>query len=251
MSGNQDLSFVVEAVFVAPDDAAKGRAIRSGYRPALWFGETDSRGTPHLHSCLVDLIDRDEVLPGEVFRAVVRPFAIETWPRLDAGTTFLVYEGVVSVGSGQITRAVTTSALTASLHEALEEWVVNRFGDQIVRREPRRGRAVPDLVAWFDDERGEQQALVVEVVAHRPRRRDVERLGRMMDDFDSALGVLVTFDEPSAAVWRSIVELGSVGLPGGEQVAKVRWVSVRDLLEDESELLPGEREPARLQLLAA
>jgi len=83
------------------------------------------------------------------------------------------------------------------------------------------------------------------------RRRDVERLARMMKEQNALLGIVVALDEPSLAVRNSLHEHGSVDLGEGQHVPRVRVLTIRDLVGRHAALLPGAAEPQELQLVAS
>jgi hypothetical protein len=237
------------------DQGGRKGPIRTGYRPALWFGDTAPTGELELHSCVVHLRGRDAAEPGDSIEADLAPIAIETWPAVATGTRFDVFEGTRPVGRGRLLagpqEAVVSAELRRALHEALEDWVTERFGSKVERAAHGDGRMRPDLIGWFQDDRGDRQALVVEVVARRPIKRDVVRLARMMEAEGALLGLIVALDEPSRAAHASAYERGSVDLGNGRHVSRIRMLTIRDLISGEIALLPGATEPQELQLAAA
>jgi uncharacterized membrane-anchored protein len=228
--------------------------IRTGYRPALWFGDTAATGELVLHSCVVRLLRREAAQPGDTVQVDVVPIAIETWPKVTEGTRFDVFEGTRPVGRGELLTAPRNEALSAELRRslalALEDWVTERFGSKVERTTHGNGRMRPDLIGWFEDHRGERQSIVVEVVARKPGKRDVERLARLMDAQRALLGLILALDEPSQAARAAAYEHGSVDLGSGHHVSKIRMLTSRDLVRRDIELLPG-AEPEELQLAAA
>jgi hypothetical protein len=133
----------------------------------------------------------------------------------------------------------------------LEEWVLDRFGERVARR-PRLGEPLePDLIAWFDDDEGRRHALIAEAVARKPRKSDVKRLARMMERHDASLGVIVAFDEPTAAILDAIYHFGTVTLAKDVRAPRIRVVTTHDLARDDVLLLPTKRQPEELALLAA
>lgn len=222
------------------------------YRPALWFGDTTPTGELELHSCVVHLRGRDAAEPGDSVEVDLIPIAIETWPTVATGTRFDIFEATRPVGRGQLLtgprEAVASAELRRALHEALEDWVTERFGSKVERAVHGNGRMRPDLIGWFHDNRGDRQALVVEVVARRPRKRDVDRLARMMEEQKASLGLIIALDEPSRAARASAYDHGSVDLGDRQHASRIRMLTIRDLVSGDIALLPGASEPQELQL---
>lgn len=249
-----DLALSARLELFAQDQGGRRTPIRSGYRPALWFGDTDQAGELQLHSCVVYFHGRDTVGPGESVDADLAPVAFETWPTVAAGACFDVFEGTRPVGRGRVLvrpqGAFASVELRRALHRAFEDWVTERFGSKVERAVTGNGRLQPDLVGWFRDGNGERQSLVVEVIARRPWRRDVDRLARMMKAQGALLGMIVALDEPSLAVRNSVYGQGSVDLGRGQHVPRVRILTIRDLVRRDVALLPGPTEPQELQLAA-
>lgn len=229
--------------------------VRNGFRPAVWFGETAPTGEPALHSVVLRLGAGQDLAPGQRGEVLISPLAYETWPDVRAGTHFDLYEAGRVIGGGLLratpTRSLSEPELRRALLNALEEWVLERFGEQVERR-PRLGkRFEPDLLAWFDDDDGERHALIGEIVARKPARRDVDRLARMMEYHGASFGLLVALDEASAATLDAIHGYGTVALPSEAPVPRIRIVTTRSLVRERVELLPKKRKPTSLQLLAA
>ena len=227
----------------------------SGYRPGLWFGETGPSGEPELHSTVLRLTRGHELAPGERGQVLITPLAYETWPNVKPGTRFDVYDAGRAVGAGSLrtipTRSGAQSELRTALRRAFEEWVLERFGERVSLR-PRAGKRLqPDLMAWFDDDEGNRHLLVADVVASKPGRRDVDRLARMMDQHSASLGLVVAFDEPSAAALDAIYRHGTVVLPLDVRAPKIRVVTSRDLARNELDLVPTKWQPETLELVAA
>jgi len=165
-----------------------------------------------------------------------------------------VFEGGTHVARGRLhaapQQAATQPELRRALYAALEEWVVERFGDRVVRGH-RVGKMQPDLIATFRDETGASHLLIGEVVARRPAVKDVQRLRAIMHDVNATLGFLVGLDEPLAHTWNAIVAEGGLELSRGVWTPRVRVMTTRDLARGDVELLPSHQAPERLELLAA
>jgi hypothetical protein len=250
-----ELALEAEIDLLPTDQGGRRRPMPNGFRPTLWFGETGPTGEPELHSAVLRLKRRDELAPGKHGRVLISPLAFETWPQVKSGTRFDIYDGGRIVGSGVLRTTPAASfaeeELRKALTNALEEWVIERFGDRVARR-PRLGTPYePDLVAWFDDESGDRHALVAEVVARKPGRKDVDRLARMMERHNASLGLVVALDEPSAATLDEIYRHGTIQLSPELRAPKIRVVTTRDLARAEIDLLPTRREPNALEVLAA
>lgn len=250
-----DLSLEAEIDLLPTERGGRRRSLRSGARPALWFGETGPSGEPELHSAILRLRRGDHLAPGERGEVIISPLAYETWPRVKPGTHFDIYDAGRAVGAGMLrttpSRSVAQPELRRALGSALEEWLVERFGERVVHR-PRLGtRLEPDLIAWFDDDQGERHALIAEVVAKRPGKRDVDRLARMIRHHSASLGLLVALDEPSAATLDAIYRHGTVALSPELAAPRIRVVTTRDLARDDIDLLPTKWQPEALELLAA
>jgi hypothetical protein len=204
---------------------------------------------------VVRLRGRETAAPGDSIQADLVPIAIETWPTVTTGARFDLFEGTHPVGRGRLLtgpgEAVVSAELRRALHGALEDWITERFGSKVERAAHGNGRMRPDLVGWFQDERGNRQTLVVEIVARRPLKRDVDRLARMMEAQEALLGLIVGLDEPSPAARSSAYDLGSVDLGHGRHVSRIRMLTIRDLVSGDIALLPGAAEPEELQLVAA
>lgn len=249
-----DLSLEAEIDLLPTERGGRRGPVFSGYRPALWFGETGPSGEPELHSAMLRLPRAQQLGPGERGHVLITPLAYETWPPVRPGTRFDVYDAGRAVGAGVLrstpTRSVAESELRTALHSAFEEWVLGRFGARVERR-PRVGqRFEPDLIAWFDDDEGKGHILVAEVVARRPGRKDVDRLARMMDHHGASLGLVVAFDDPSATTLDAIYHHGTVTLARGHWAPRIRVVTSRDLARDDIDLLPTKWQPAALELHA-
>src|SRR4051794_31889882 len=91
-------------LFAAAEGGRRG-AVRSGYRPGVWVGETGPTGEPHLHSAILDLVGRSELDPGQASHVKLRPIALEFWPDVEAGAPFDVFEGERRVGNGTLAQA--------------------------------------------------------------------------------------------------------------------------------------------------
>jgi len=249
-----DLALSARLELLPRDQGGRRSPIRSGYRPALWFGDTDPAGELQLHSCIVHLHGRDTVEPGESVDADLSPVAFETWPTVAAGARFDVFEGARPVGRGRVLArpegALASVELRRALHRAFEDWVTERFGSKVERAATTNGRLRPDLVGWFRNGGGERHSLVVEVIARRPWRRDVDRLARMMKEQGALLGMIVALDEPSLAVRNSVYGHGSVDLGRGQHAPRVRILTIRDLVSRDVALLPGPTQPQEFQLAA-
>lgn len=250
-----DLSLEAEIHLLSTAEGGRRGVIRSGYRPSLWFGETSPRGEPELHSVLVQLHEREELLPGQRSSASIFPLAYETWPQVRPGMRFDLFDGGRSIGTGALRStpapSIAEPELRRALNSALEEWVIERFGDRVVRR-PRLGEPLePDLIAHFDDDEGHRHVLIAEVIAKKPRTRDVERLVRMMARHDALLGVIVALDDPSAVILDAIYQHGTVALLGDLRAPKIRVVTTRDLARGYIALLPTTQLPQEIALLAA
>lgn len=250
-----DLSLEADIDLLPTEDGGRSGPVLSGYRPGLWFGETGPSGEPELHSTVLRLPRGRELAPGERGSVLLTPLAYETWPHVKPGTRFDVYDAGRAVGVGSLrtipTRAGAQSELRTVLRRAFEEWVIERFGERVSRR-PRVGKRLePDLMAWFHDDDGNRHLLVADVVARKPGRRDVDRLARMMDQHSASLGLVIAFEEPSAAALEAIYRHGTVVLPRDLRASKIRVVTSRDLARDELELVPTKRQPETLELVAA
>ena len=190
--------------------AAGGRRgwIRSGWRPALWFGDSGPAGEPHTHSCLVELVDDESAGPGEVVIATLRPLAFETWPPVEKGSSFEILEGAGVVGHGTVIdipeETERGAQVRRGLHAALEEWLNERFTD-VIRQAAVTGAAQPDLVVHFEGDDGLQHTLIAEVKGSRLTPADVQRLTMDMDARGASLGVIVAAVEPSADVFREVL----------------------------------------------
>jgi len=249
-----DLALSARLELFPQDQGGRRSPIRSGYRPALWFGDTDPAGELRLHSCVVYFHGRDTLQPGESIDVDLAPVAFETWPTVLAGARFDVFDGTRPIGRGRVVArpegALASVELRRALHRAFEDWVTERFGSKVELAGTGNSRLRPDLVGWFRDGRGERQSLVVEVIARRPWRRDVDRLARMMKEQAALLGMIVALDEPSLAVRNAVYGQGSVDLGRGQHVPRVRILTIRDLVSRDVALLPGPTEPQELQLAA-
>jgi len=237
-----------------PDSGARA-TLQDGSRPSLWLGETGPDGEPQPHSVVLRLPGGGRLPPGEPVAVRLAPLAFETWPEVRAGTRFDVLDGPHLVGRGRLTASPASSVgedgLRRALADAFEEWVTERFGDRVARRPRPHSRPAPDFVVRFSDDAGRQHALLGEVVAHRPRRRDVERLAHMMERHGAPLGIVVALDEPSASTLDAIYAQGTTAMSAGVRVPRIRVVTARDLARDAVELLPRKRRPEALELLAA
>jgi hypothetical protein len=186
----------------------------------------------------------------------LKPLAFETWPRVRKGTKFQVFEGLRAVGTGEVTATEPEARLAKdrdlAFHEGFEHWAMTQFGSKMARI-PAQTPATshPDLIAWFEDDERRQHSLVVDVVARRPRKQDIYRLLRVMDQWNALLGVLVVRDEAPAAVWDAIVQSGSVALGRREHVPRIRLVTARELLDPDTKLVPGAHEADRVEMVAA
>lgn len=250
-----DLSLEADIDLLPTEDGGRSGPVVSGYRPGLWFGETGPTGEPELHSTVLRLTRGHELAPGERGLVLITPLAYETWPHVRPGTRFDVYDAGRAIGAGSLrtipSRSGAQSELRLALHRALEEWVLERFGERVSLR-PRLGKRLePDLIAWFDDDEGNRHLLVAEVVARKPGRRDVDRLARMMDQHSASLGLVVAFDEPSAAALDAIYRHGTVVLPRNLLAPKIRVVTSRDLTQNGLDLVPTKRQPEALQVVVA
>lgn len=248
-----DLNLDGEFDLLPTDVGGRRRPIRSGYRAALWFGKTAPAGRPQLHSAMVTLREVDELAPGDSAKVVLAPLALETWPAVTTGVRFEVFEGGRHVGGGRLhfaPQAATQPQLRRALHATLEEWVVERFGDRVVRG-PRVDSLQPDLIASFGDQSGMARLLVGEVVGGRPTVKDVRHLTAVMRHLEATLGLLVGLDEPSAHTRSAVVAEGGVELPGGHWTPRVRVITTRELARADAQLLPSQEAPERLELLAA
>ncbi|MCW3019056.1 MAG: hypothetical protein JWN10_1364 [Solirubrobacterales bacterium] len=249
-----DLALSASFELFPRDQGGRKSPVRSGYRPALWFGDTDPDGELRLHSCIVHFHDRDTVSPGESVDADLAPVAFETWPTVAAGAGFDVFDGARPVGRGRLAArpegTLASVEMRRALHRAFEDWVTERFGSKVERAGTGNSRLRPDLVGWFRDGVGERRSLVVEVIARRPWRLDVDRLARMMKERGALLGIIVALDEPSLAVRNAVHAQGSVDLGRGQHVPRVRILTIRDLVTRDVSLLPGPVEPQELQLAA-
>jgi hypothetical protein len=249
-----DLALTVRLELFPQAQGGRRSPVRSGYRPTLWFGDTDPDGELRLHSCVVYFHDRDTVAPGESVDADLAPVAFETWPTVAAGARFDVFDGTRPVGRGWLAArpqgTLASVELRRALHRAFEDWVTERFGSKVERASTGNSRLQPDLVGWFRDARGARRSLVVEVIARRPWRRDVDRLARMMKEQGALLGMIVALDEPSLAVRNAVYGQGSVDLGRGQHVPRVRILTIRDLVTRDVSFLPGPTEPQELQLAA-
>jgi len=243
------------SIQLLPKDAS-GRlsAIRSGYRPGLWFGETGPTGEPHLHSAILDLVGLDELAPGEKAHVRVRPIALETWPEIEAGAPFDLFEGHRRIGTGTLAQtpasAMTEPQLRHALNEALEEWVIDQFGDRVVHRPRVAGRRQPDLIARFADSSGEQHLLVGEVLSSTPRSSDIHRLTKLMHERHALLGLIVALDPPPPFALRQLYRCGTVRVDAELSVPRIRWITTRDLALGNIDLLPRKRRPLELELAA-
>jgi hypothetical protein len=250
-----DLSLEAEIDLLPTDRGGRRGPVGTGFRPALWFGETGPGGEPELHSVILCLKRGSEVAPGGHGEVLLSPLAYEAWPQVKPGTHFDVYDAGRHVGTGLLHTAPTPSAaepeLRKALTDALEEWVVERFGERVTRRPRLGGRLEPDLIAWFNDDEGKRHGLVAEVVARKPRKEDVDRLARMMQLHGASLGVVVALHEPTAATLDAIYRHGTVALSRDLWVPRIRVVTTRDLARDNVQLLPSKRQPEALELLAA
>lgn len=250
-----DLSLDAEIDLMPTKRGGKRRLVRSGFRPALWFGDTGPSGEPELHSAILRLKRVDQLAPGERGEVVLSPVAYETWPDVKPGTHFDVYDAGRAVGTGILRTTPTSAVAEPELHKAVssafEEWVLERFADRVARR-PRLGKRLePDVIAWFDDDEGNRHTLIAEIVARRPARRDVDRLARMMRHHGASLGLVVALDEPSAATLDAIYRHGTVALPPEKRVPRIRVITTRDLARNHIDLLPAKRQPKAIELLAA
>jgi hypothetical protein len=247
-----DLSFEAEIALLSTDRGRRS-AVSSGYRPALWFGETAANGEPELHSAVLRVVGDGKVEPGERGDVLLRPLAFETWPQVRPGMHFDIFDAGQAVGTGTL-RAVPTPAsaragLRDALGSALEEWLVERFGDPVGRR-ARRGKREPDLIGWFDD-MGRRHAFIAEIKVGRPGRPDVDRLARMMAEQDASFGIIVALDQPSAAALDVIRDHGTIMLSHEVRVPRIRVLTARDLARGDVDLLPRKQRPQALELLAA
>jgi hypothetical protein len=249
-----DLRLSATLQLCSAEAGGRKSSIRSGYRATLWFGDTDPAGRLQLHSCVVSLRDRDQLAPGASADVELIPVAFETWPRVARGAQFDLFDGTRAVGRGQLLARPqgmhASVELRRALNQAFEDWVTERFGSKVERLAKPTGRLQPDLAGWFRDGSGERQSLVLEVIARRPWRRDVDRLTRMMKEHGALLGIIVALDEPSQAVRNSVHACGSVDLGAGQHVPRVRILTIRDLASRDVALLPGPAEPQGLQLAA-
>ena len=250
-----ELSLKADIDLLPTERGGRRRSVRDGYRPALWFGETAPSGEPELHSALVRLQGGRELLPGQRGRVTIHPLAYETWPQVKPGLRFDLFDSGRAIGRGAIRSSLKQSAaepeLRRALSNALEEWVRERFGERVARR-PRLGEPLePDLIARFDDDEGRSHALIAEVIARRPGKRDIDRLARMMERHSASLGLIVTLEEPTAASLDAIYQHGTIALSGDLWVPRIRIVTTHDIVRENIELLPTKRQPQELELRAA
>jgi hypothetical protein len=248
------LELEAEVDLLPTDRGGKSGPVRSGFRPALWFGDTGPHGELELHSAVLRVMRGDHVAPGDKGGVLLLPLAYETWPRVRPGTHFDVYDAGRPIGRGILRTTPTSSAsereLRQVLNNALEEWVLERFGDRVLRR-PRLGkRFQPDLVAWFDDDEGMRRSLIAEVIARRPGPRDVDRLARMLERHKASVGIIVALDSPSAATLDAIHRHGTIALSSEVRAPKIRVITTRDLVRNDIRLIPTREEPEELELLA-
>jgi len=248
-----DLDFDGELELFPTAAGGRRRPIRTGYRASLWFGETGPTGQPALHSGLVTLQEDSELAPGESADVRVAPLAWESWPHGTTRTRFELFEGGHHVGRGVLRDALLAAEsqpeIRRALHATLEEWVLERFADRVIRH-PRLGKRRPDLVAIFRDRSGVEHRLAGEVVARRPVVGDVQHLVALMHEVGATLGLIVGLDEPSGETWDAVVAQGGIELPGFVWTPRVRVTTTRQLAGGETELLPGHETPERLELIA-
>lgn len=243
-----------EVELLPTEAGGRRRTVRSGYRPALWFGETSPTGEPALHSALLTFTGADSLTPGERAEVKIVPLAWETWPDVGTGTEFDVIDAGRRVGSGRLRSSPFASATEAqvrrALHSAFADWIAERFGDRLTRSPRRRNQQEPDLVAYFHDETGASHVLVGEVVGRTPHPNDVNQLVTLMRRVGASLGLIVCLDDPPAEAWGAIYRLGLVELPGGLWTSRIRVVTTRELARGDIELLPGRTQPDEVKLAA-
>lgn len=250
-----ELDLEAEIDLLPTEAGGRRRQIRSGYRPALWFGETSPTGEPALHSALLTLAEGDNLAPGERGKVRITPLAWETWPKVDSGTQFDLFDAGRQVGSGSFVSSPWDTAseeqVRRALHSALEEWVIERFSDRVTRSPRSGGKQRPDLLARFHDDAGAGHLLVGEVIGRRPMAEDVERLARIMSELGASLGLIVCLEDPPAHTWSAVYHQGKLQLPGGLWMPRIRLITTRELVRGDVDLLPAHTAPEELELVAA
>ena len=247
-----DVALKANLELLPTEERGRRNAIRSGYRPALWFGGTTPHGEPDLHSGVVRLRNRDEVQPGEKFRADILPVALGTWPSVRKGTRFDLVEGSRLVGRGELleaTASLNEADVRHALQETFEGWVTEKFGKAAAHREWSGKGLHPDIVLRFRDLDGHEQTLVGEVVPRGPQKRDVERTARLMERQEADFGVIVGLDGPSRAAEVSAYEHGRAELGDGLWIPRIRMLSTRSLWSWNPDLVPGAVEAETFELI--
>jgi hypothetical protein len=102
--GPEGLGYVeAELTMRRTEDGGRQHPIRTGYRPNWWLpgeaGHVWAGGT-------VELLFRDELLPGETGTIRIYPFVPEAWHAVKIGSPLEMCEGPVLIGKGTVARVV-------------------------------------------------------------------------------------------------------------------------------------------------
>ena len=96
--------FEAQLTLLPTEQGGRRTPIRSGYMPNWWIPTPEGRD---LVSAALELIDGDEMRPGETGVVRVFPFAPELWRHLDVGTGIEMTEGPRrTMGQATIKRVV-------------------------------------------------------------------------------------------------------------------------------------------------
>jgi hypothetical protein len=237
---------------LSADQGGRSGPLVNGSRPALWFGDTDPAGQPRLHSCVLTLPSGDAAEPGGRYSVELTPVAFGTWPAIHKGTAFDVMDGLRVVGRGAFAALPPASELERELRQSLaatfHDWVFDRFREKVSHSSAVGPNGEPDLIAWFPAIGGKRHVVVVEVVARRPRKKDVERLMRLMKSHDASFGVVIGAEGPSHGARELILALGTVDVGERTPVPRVRALTSADLLREDVSLLPAVPDPERVEV---
>jgi hypothetical protein len=106
---SEHLGYVETRLTLLPaTEGGRQTPIRSGYTPNFWLPGTPER---RLASATVQLVDRDELVPGSQATARIYPFAPEIWGSIGVGAALDVTEGPRRV----VGRAVVTRVVPAAV----------------------------------------------------------------------------------------------------------------------------------------
>lgn len=92
-----DLVFRVHLILTSTAEGGRRNAIRSGYRCQFWIG--GMTGTERVYNdAMIELVDREQLAPGEDSAARVRPGVPPSWQHVVPGAKLELYEGSKRVG---------------------------------------------------------------------------------------------------------------------------------------------------------